>query len=744
MKRLVLTLAACTAAYASSPKAWEMNTYRDFVAGQFSGVSLGRDGRITLAPRAETLFASDQPIIWSVAQAPDGTLYAGTGHRGRVFRIDPSGKGTAIWTAQEPEVFAVALDAKGVVYAATSPNGKIYRIENGKAEEYFAPGASYIWALAFGRDGALYAGTGNEGKVFRISGPGKGEVWYETGQAHATCLAFDTKGNLLAGSEPNGIIYRITAKEKGFVLYDANLPEIRTLVPAPDGSIYAAALGGSMNRQQLGGVQSTQGVPASTSVSVSATTVTVEAQQGVQLRPDAAKPQPASAGVSAAPPATVVDISGVEKSAIYRISPDNTVESLWSSNDENAYDLLLSGKDIVIATDEHGRIYRMGPDRKVALVAQTNEGETTRLLPAAKGLLAITGDMGKVYRLVEQTGSAGTYESPVHDAATVARWGRLVWRGDFPAGARIAFRTRTGNSARPDKTWSDWSQPLTDPAGSAITSPNARYIQWKAELAGPAGQSPAVEAVELAYLPQNTPPVVRSITAAIQAAATSATAGKASSSDLSQVASSYTVTVTDTGDSGPATSSGSPTQTLSRNRSQLQLAWQADDPDGDQLVYALYFRGQEEREWKLIRDKLTDTNYPIDQDVLADGRYFFRVVASDSPANAPAAAREAELTSSLVLVDQTPPVVKMGAPRRSATRIEIEIEAADGASPLRRAEYAVDAGQWVPVEPVDGVLDTPGERFTLRIENLPPGEHVIVFRASDAAGNAGLGKVIVR
>jgi len=743
MRRILLTLAACAAAsYGSSPRAWEMSGYKDFIGGKFAGVGLARDGWLTLAPRAETLFASDQPIIWSVAQAPDGTLYAGTGHRGRVFRIDPSGRGAAIWTAQEPEVFAVAVDAKGALYAASSPNGKIYRIVNGKAEEYFAPGTAYIWSLAFGRDGALYAGTGGDGKVFRITAPGQGELWYETGQSHVTCLALDAKGDLLAGSEPNGMIYRIYAKDKGFVVYNAGLPEIRTLLTAPDGSIYAAALGGSMRRSRLGGVQSAQGVPSSASISTSAVSVTVEAAQegAVEIKPTAqqAQAQPSAITTAAATPA--LEISGVEKSAIYRIARDNTVERLWSSQDENAYDVMLYGRDLVIATDGQGRIYRMGPDRKVALVAQTGEGEATRLLPAAGGLLAATGDMGNLYRLLDKAGSDGTYESPVHDAGTVARWGRLVWRARIPEGAAVAFRTRSGNSERPDATWSDWSQPLTNPAGSPVASPNARYIQWKAELTAGRGQAPVIESVELGYLPQNTPPVVSSITVAAQPASMSS---KPPSAAQAQASSPYTITVTDTGDA-PSTSSGTPTQPIQQDRGRLQISWQAEDPDGDRLAYAIYFRGQDEREWKLLKAPTEDTSYSVDSDMLADGRYFFRVVASDGPANAPDRARTAELVSSPVLVDHTPPAVTAGVPKRNGEQADVDFAAADAASPLRRAEYSVDAGQWIPIDPVDGVLDTPQEQFTVRLEGLAPGEHLLVFRAFDAAGNAGLAKVILR
>ena len=91
--------------------------------------------------------------------------------------------------------------------------------------------------------------------------------------------------------------------------------------------------------------------------------------------------------------------------------------------------------------------------------------------------------MGRIFRLGETPGASGFYEAPVHDAGTASRWGSISWRADLPAGCKLEFRTRARNSAKPDRTWSEWSQPLSDPAGSPISSPNARYIQWKAELA---------------------------------------------------------------------------------------------------------------------------------------------------------------------------------------------------------------------------------------------------------------------
>src|SRR5690242_819245 len=115
------------AALASGTATWEMNSYSDFIKGKFSGLSLSREGRLSLAPKVDTVFSSDQPVIWSVAQTSDGTLYAATGHRGRVYKIDKGGKSSLVWTAPEPEIFAIAADRAGAVYAATSPDGKVYR-----------------------------------------------------------------------------------------------------------------------------------------------------------------------------------------------------------------------------------------------------------------------------------------------------------------------------------------------------------------------------------------------------------------------------------------------------------------------------------------------------------------------------------------------------------------------------------------------------------------------------------------
>ncbi len=117
-------LLVSAAVRAGGPTAWESNTFSDFIKGRFQGISLTRDGRLTVAPSLETLASTGEAGVWSVVSLADGTLYFASGHRGRVYQLKPGGQPAVIWASAQPEVFALVADAKGVLYAGTSPDGK--------------------------------------------------------------------------------------------------------------------------------------------------------------------------------------------------------------------------------------------------------------------------------------------------------------------------------------------------------------------------------------------------------------------------------------------------------------------------------------------------------------------------------------------------------------------------------------------------------------------------------------------
>ncbi|MCX6619105.1 MAG: hypothetical protein NTZ98_23785 [Acidobacteria bacterium] len=774
MKRFVLAvvtvLAFCSlAAFAGGTAFWQMDTFAEFARGKLTGISLSREGRLSLAPRLREVFSSDQALVWTVAGDSAGNVYLGTGHSGKVYKLDAQMKAREFFDAAEPDVFALAVDGQNNVYAGTSPDGKVYKIApDGKPSEFFNPQAKYIWALAVAPDGTLYVGTGDRGRIYRVSPAGQGSLLFDTRQMHVMSLALGTDGALIAGSAPNGLLYRISPQGKAFVLYDAPLAEIHSVAIAPDGAILVSAMAAGAPKPALGmgtGVNVIAGGPAAPM------TITIQASEdspkdkedkqkfdkdkNKEAREAAEKAAAAAAALT--PPLPAVDFTAGTRSAIYRVAADHTVETLWSSRDESAYDVLPSPGGALFSTDERGRIYSVDDRKQVTLLVSTNEEETTRLLRRGSYVLAATANLGKLFQLDTAPGTSGWYESPVKDTRSISRWGKLHWRAQMEAGAEIQFFVRSGNSPNPDPTWSEWAQ--TTPVKSAggrpdlfdeqIDSPPARYVQWKANFKSSGGRSATLEEVSVAYLPQNRAPIIQSVSVAPAAAVgRSRSADSAASTPGIGGTEPMVVVVDDTGGSknvtGPAgTVSGEPPRSGAAQPT-ITISWQAEDPDGDPLTFDVYIRGEGESRWRLLKDDVRQSRYQPDPETLPDGKYQVRVVASDAEANPPGSARTAEQLSAPFLIDNTPPVVRVLKQERTAAAAEVRFEVADAASVLRRAEYSLDAGPWRPVYSEDGIVDSRLETFLIRLDQLQPGEHVIVLRSYDMGNNAGMGKAVLK
>jgi hypothetical protein len=151
------------------PRRWELRTKEDFLRGKFDGVSLSFDGVLSLAPEEERIAGPSEEFYMSLLAGPDGALFLGTGHGGKIYRIGADGKAELYFQTQEIDVTCLARDGKGALYAGTSPNGKIYRITaKGKGEEFFNPSEKYVWDLAFTESGSLLAAVGEIGGIYEI------------------------------------------------------------------------------------------------------------------------------------------------------------------------------------------------------------------------------------------------------------------------------------------------------------------------------------------------------------------------------------------------------------------------------------------------------------------------------------------------------------------------------------------------------------------------------------------------
>ena len=82
-------------------------------------------------------------------------------------------------------------------------------------------------------------------------------------------------------------------------------------------------------------------------------------------------------------------------------------------------------------------------------------------------------------------------------------------------------------------------------------------------------------------------------------------------------------------------SSSNPIQAV-KDRTAITVRWAAHDDNGDELVYALYLRGDGETVWRLLKDKIDDEAYSFDATLRSRRRlHRSRCVASDSPSEPP-------------------------------------------------------------------------------------------------------------
>ncbi|HEY2382729.1 MAG TPA: hypothetical protein VGK48_16260 [Terriglobia bacterium] len=722
---IIIPLLLVVPLLAVTPQFWEIRTYDDFRKGKLTNLSLTSDDELTLAPRFDMLYNTEQTLVWSAAADSKGNVYLGTGHDGKIFKVDSTGKGSMLVDLTELDVMALAVDSKDVLYAGTSPDGKVYRIENGTAKEFFDPKAKYIWSLVFDKQGRLLVGTGDKGVIYRVTPDGKGAPFYETDETHIVTMAIDNDGNVIAGGDPKGYIYRITPAGKAFVLYDSGLREIHSVAVAPNGTIYAAAMSGE---------------PAlAPAAPATAPATSNNPQAGITVTVNAAEPQDIQViesvdTVSPDTPRSQTRRSEANgQSEILEIQPDGVVNTLWRSRDELAFSVLPDNGKVLFSTGTKGRIYSVDGPRNITLVIESTEEQTTRLLQAGNRIYATSANIGKLFRIGDTPATSGTYESIVKDTDAVSSFGKLSWKG---GGGSIELSTRTGNTSTPDKTWSDWQK--VDPAGSSA-SPKARFIQWQAVMKADRTQSPRLGSIKVPFLQQNYRPEMANIEVLPIAVALQ----KVPLNTGNVVNPDDPATIRANARAGlPKISSIPPRRIPQRGAQSFQ--WTATDKNQDTLVYDLYYREENERTWKLLKRDVSDNFYTINSDTLPDGTYVVRVVASDAPSNPPELALKGEMESRPFTIDNTPPVITMKLDGIEGRKARVAIDAADQTSTLSQAEVAIDTGDWRPVFPKDGIIDSKSESFNYLSGDLTPGEHVIAFRVYDQNDNAGMGKLVVR
>ncbi len=547
---------------------------------------------------------------------------------------------------------------------------------------------------------------------------GSTRVFFKSDDTHIRVLALDAQGNVIAGTDGSGLVYRISPAGEGFVLYSAPKKEITALALDPEGNIYAAGVG----EKRAGTATSPAGVSSSI----------------ITMGTVAPSASPQTPGMTLTTTPSTVPIGPFPfpgggasgGSDVYRIAPDGSPSRLWTSREDIVYALAFDSHSTLLAgTGNRGHVFAIAGLDEFSDLLKAPASQITGFAKApGGGLYAATSNLGKIFVLGPGPQTEGTYESDVFDAKVFSRWGRVEFRG----AGNVDLLARSGNVDNPDRNWSSW-KPVNLTKESQMGVPPARYAQWKAVLhAGSA--RPVVDTVTLNYLPKNVAPEIEdvSVQIGVRYQPLTKSAGLSLSTDLS-------------GSSGGHFESPVPS---ARDRDAIGVKWSAHDDNDDQLVYSVYYRGDGEARWLLLKDNLTDKAYSFDASLLPDGGYTVKVVASDAPSHSPGEALTATKESRRFEVDTTPPRVENLTASIEGTQIHVRFRAEDGFSTIKRAEYSVDAGDWKYVEPVGQLSDAKIEDYDFKAApaagNDASSEHVVVVRVYDKYENMGAAKTLLK
>ena len=700
-------------AVASEPQIWTVNSRAEVLKGDARSVSVDANGTITLAPKLTEVFKTEQPYVWSSAIDASGNVYLGTGGEGRVYKIT-NGVGAMYSDLNELNVSALAFGKGGELFAATSPDGKVYQIDSaGKATVYFEPKEKYIWSLAVMNDGSLAVGTGETGKLYRVRSAGAApaaSLMFDSSETHIISLAVDKSGNLYAGTDSSGLVIRFGSDGKPFALLDSPLREIHELAIGPDGSLYALAIGESAS------VAKPPEGPAA-SPSPESKTVTADAPNPMQPAP---------------PQKSRYDLTGA-KTSVYRIMPEGGDSILYSSPTVTGFSLYAhqNGSGVLLGTSDKGRIYSINNDGRESLALQTDAGQISTIVAQGTNLYATSSNQGRLFKIGPETLAEGIYESSVLDAKAAAAWGSMWWR----ANGNVVLETRSGNTETPNETWSAWQ---AVPAGSQrgkVASPRSRYLQWRGILK--AGAAPSIlNEVAVAFLARNIAPEVLAIN--ILPANVGLIANPAPQVDPNIEASGL----------DPLTF-GIPVQSVPPRRVYLRGArafqWQAEDRNGDKIVYDVYYKEVGDTTYKLLKANSNENFYSLDGLSLADGRYTIKIVAKDDSGNTNGQALAGERISEPFDIDNSQPtVVVVGQPSVSGNNARVGFGASDRWGYIVRAEYSVNGGEWQTVYADDGISDGPEEKYSFDVPVNTPGEYTVTLRVFDASGNVGNARATIR
>ncbi len=722
---------------AVTSKVTRHNSSREFQKGEANDVVIGSRGTIQLGRRAEILVKQFDDV-WSinsivsigdivyVGTSPDGGVYSfGSGGLKKIYAAKltkkertKDGNDREVNEPNDPNavkqdkhfanehIFAMAADASGhLLVGISGQRCALCRLEGGELKTIFEPNdANYIFAISADKGGDIYLGTGPKGRIYRIDSSGKrGEVLYDSPDKNILSLAQGPDGFIYAGSDSRGLIYRINTKTKdAAILYDSEQQEITALVFIGE-ELYAAATSANAvgaeakfaaQQPQAGRpeVKEEEGEGDSGEESDGGSNTLIAGGTKLQI---ANTKEPAGEQQAEHKMAVAIPPMPAQTSYIYKVTKDGFVTDIFN---ESAvfFCLAAQGKELLVGTGNNAQLFAVEPNsEEEAVVFEDKQvSQITAVITVGDNAYVGMANPARLVKLGKVFASEGIYTSELVDAGQPAKWGKLQIEADVPQGCKVLMACRSGNVKDVnDKSFSKWTEPKEVTGPVQLDCPVNRFAQYKLVLRDSDGKvSPVVREVAVASAVPNLAPRVESVNV--------------------------------TRMEGPG------------KNGEFKISYDAKDDNGDKLIYKIDFRRVGRTGWIEMKDAVEAGSFEWDSKTVEDGRYEIRVTASDERSNTPETKLTGSRVSDAVVVDNTGPVVVKYKLEKAGKKITMKFTVNDELSAIGKVEYTVDSdANWIGIVPDDLIYDTTSEDFTILVEKLSAGQHIISLKLADAVGN---------
>lgn len=709
---------------------WTQSTESEFDKGINQNVSVHSTGEIRLSPKTEAIPGIKSAFVWSMASDLQNQVFVGSGDPGTVYCIKNGAEAVELFKSSELYIQSIVCDKHGNLYAGTSPRGIIYKINNrGEASVFCRLPAAYVWDMAVDNDSNLFVATGNEGILFKISPDGIPAVFFDSPETNLLDILLDQYNNVYAGTEPNGLVYKITPAGEPQVLYDASEGEIHSLVMDSSGNIYAGTASGAqvfVPAAPAAQVVAQAGVVTPFSKEERAWDLNLPEELPMAQPASMTQQRPLSRETEGPPKTTGIPMA---PNYVYKITKEGLARKIFETGQALILGISLDTQEnLYVVTGNRSGVYKVCKDETSSSVVDVEEVQALCCLNTSNNELYVgTGNMGKVYKIWPSFVTEGAFVSNVLDTTTISDWGCIYWQATQPEGTNVTLATRSGNCENPDLTWGSWSAPYLS-SGERITSAPTRFVQYKATLQTVnADTTPAINRVSVSYLPKNHPPKIINFTIEKEPSSASQKSSEAKTDGKAETK--------------PQTPAN---QKPHHQVAQKNIQWDVEDANNDTLQLTIYFKGADEKAWKVI-DKNTQKkgSYPWDTLRLPDGKYQIKLVVSDEPDNPPETALSAENTIQPIVIDNSRPVIKsLNTAIGTDGRYIISGTIKDEYSNIIKVQYTIDGYEWTSAYPVDGVFDGQEESFQITTKHLTPGDYTLIVNAFDSEGNIGVEKVM--